>query len=89
MLPRVTKDLSGQDIDRHARRAQVAASDKDTRELTDEELLLTSPIVYGFSFSDKQFCEYILSYLWCLRHRGATAINALVCSRQAVERYLY
>ncbi len=60
MLPRVSKTLSGQDIDRHARRAAVATSstDPDARELTDEELILTSPIVYGFGFADKQWREY-------------------------------
>ena len=58
MLPRVTKTLSGQDIDRHAQRANAsAAANVETRELTEEELLLTSPIVYGFSFADKQWRE--------------------------------
>ncbi|KAI8996643.1 P-loop containing nucleoside triphosphate hydrolase protein [Trametes punicea] len=62
MLPRVTKTLSGQDIDRHARRttANAATQDPDARPLTDEELLLTPPIVYGFSFSDKEFLEFIV-----------------------------
>ncbi|CDO77722.1 hypothetical protein BN946_scf184969.g73 [Trametes cinnabarina] len=62
MLPWVSKTLSGQDIDRHARRAIARAStpDPDARALTDEELLLTSPIVYGFSFSDKEFLEFIV-----------------------------
>lgn len=59
MLPRVTKNLAGQDIDRHAQRANatVVVDATSDRELTGEELLLTSPIVYGFSFSDKQWCE--------------------------------
>ena len=58
MLPRVTKNLAGQDIDRHAQRANATVVVDATldRELTDDELLLTSPIVYGFSFSDKQWC---------------------------------
>ncbi|KAL1948228.1 hypothetical protein VTO73DRAFT_12303 [Trametes versicolor] len=62
MLPRVSKTLSGQDIDRHARRAAAATSsaDPDARELTDEELILTSPIVYGFGFADKQWLEFIV-----------------------------
>ncbi|KAI0672077.1 P-loop containing nucleoside triphosphate hydrolase protein [Trametes maxima] len=62
MLPRVKKSLSGQDIDRHARRAAgvTGAVDPDARELTEDELLLTSPIVYGFSFSDKQWLEFIV-----------------------------
>ncbi len=63
MLPRVSKNLAGQDIDRHAQRARVQLGDVDKRDLTDEELLLTSPIVYGFSFSDKQWCEYPRSWL--------------------------
>ena len=59
MLPRVTKNLAGQDIDRHAQRANatVVVDATSDRDLTGEELLLTSPIVYGFSFSDKQWCE--------------------------------
>ena len=59
MLPRVSKDLAGQDIDRHAARARGVApgTGTDSRPLTEEELLLTSPIVYGFSFGDKQWCE--------------------------------
>ena len=57
MLPRVGKNLAGQDIDRHAARAR-GVSGADARELTDDELLLTSPIVYGFSFSDKQWCKF-------------------------------
>ena len=63
MLPRVSKNLAGQDIDRHAQRSQARLAEADMRELTDEELLLTSPIVYGFSFSDKQWCEYPRSWL--------------------------
>ncbi|KAI1787039.1 P-loop containing nucleoside triphosphate hydrolase protein [Ganoderma leucocontextum] len=62
MLPRVMKNLAGQDIDRHAQRANATAVVDATlnRELTDEELLLTSPIVYGFSFADKQWFEFIV-----------------------------
>ena len=56
MLPRVSKNLAGQDIDRHAARAQGIAG-TESRELTTDELLLTSPVVYGFSFADKQWCE--------------------------------
>ncbi|KAI0356819.1 P-loop containing nucleoside triphosphate hydrolase protein [Trametes cingulata] len=65
MLPRVSKTLSGQDIDRHARRAAAgsATADPDARDLTDEELILTSPIVYGFSFSDKQWLEFIVEHV--------------------------
>ena len=63
MLPRVSKNLAGQDIDRHAQRSQARLAEADMRELTNEELLLTSPIVYGFSFSDKQWCEYPRSWL--------------------------
>ena len=31
--------------------------------LTDEELLLASPILYGFSLSDKIWCEYATRYV--------------------------
>ncbi|KAI0703900.1 P-loop containing nucleoside triphosphate hydrolase protein [Cerioporus squamosus] len=68
MLPRVSKNLAGQDIDRHAQRARAHLADADKRDLTDEELLLTSPIVYGFSFSDKQWLEFMVerveSFKW-------------------------
>ncbi|KAI0816845.1 P-loop containing nucleoside triphosphate hydrolase protein [Trametes gibbosa] len=62
MLPRVSKSLSGQEIDRHAKRAAatITGADPDARDLTEEELLLTPPIVYGFSFSDKQWLEFIV-----------------------------
>ncbi|KAI0771305.1 P-loop containing nucleoside triphosphate hydrolase protein [Trametes elegans] len=64
MLPRVKKTLSGQEIDRHARRAAATTTpDPDARPLTDEELLLTSPIVYGFSFTDKQWLEFIVEHV--------------------------
>ncbi|PCH35814.1 nucleoside triphosphate hydrolase protein [Wolfiporia cocos MD-104 SS10] len=62
-LPHVTKTLSGRIIDRHSRRARQYGAKKDKnvediRELTDEELLLATPIVYGFSLSDKQWLEF-------------------------------
>ncbi|KAH9934468.1 P-loop containing nucleoside triphosphate hydrolase protein [Epithele typhae] len=62
MLPRVSKNIAGQEIDRHAARAAGGApkDDVETRELTDDELFLTSPIVYGFSFADKQWFEFIV-----------------------------
>ncbi|OBZ76249.1 hypothetical protein A0H81_02954 [Grifola frondosa] len=65
-LPHVTKTLSGQDIDRHALRANSVAATSvmipsaETRELTEDELMLTSPIVYGFSFADKQWLEFAI-----------------------------
>lgn len=61
-FPQVTKTLSGQDIDRHALRdGAIAEESLESRELTEEELTLTSPIVYGFSLSDKYWCEYATS----------------------------
>jgi len=60
-FPVVTKTLAGEHIDRHARRlglvvdGQVPAD--NNRELTDAELMLASPVVYGFSLSDKQWRE--------------------------------
>ncbi|KAI0752423.1 P-loop containing nucleoside triphosphate hydrolase protein [Daedaleopsis nitida] len=63
-LPRVMKNLAGQDIDRHARRARQAnAHSEDIRELTEDELLLTPPIVYGFSFADKHWLEFIVEHV--------------------------
>ena len=83
MLPRVTKNLAGQDIDRHAQRANatIVVDATPNRELTDEELLLTSPIVYGFSFSDKHWCELSSSWTyfraWHLRPPRELTVAAL------------
>ncbi|KAH9835014.1 P-loop containing nucleoside triphosphate hydrolase protein [Rhodofomes roseus] len=60
-FPYVTKTLDGKEIDKHARRAGVSADGQtgsEVRELTDDELLLTTPIVYGFSLTDKQWMEF-------------------------------
>lgn len=63
-FPQVTKTLSGQDIDRHALRdGAIAEESLDSRELTEEELILTSPIVYGFSLSDKYWLEFTVEHV--------------------------
>ncbi|KAH9922160.1 P-loop containing nucleoside triphosphate hydrolase protein [Amylocystis lapponica] len=66
-FPVVTKTLSGDDIDRHARRLGLVAAGQsitdDTRELTEEELVLASPVVYGFSLGDKQWLEFSIDHI--------------------------
>ena len=57
-FPYVTKTLDGKEIDKHARRNGVFLEGQSVpgpRPLTDEELLLTTPIVYGFSLTEKHW----------------------------------
>ena len=57
-FPYVTKTLDGKEIDKHARRNgffMEGQSAPRPRPLNDEELLLTTPIVYGFSLNDKHW----------------------------------
>lgn len=64
-LPAVVRTLTGVNVDRHIRKqAIVPAKSAKFQALTDEALLLTSPIVYGFSLSDKTWSMdcYFISY---------------------------
>ncbi|KAI0922610.1 hypothetical protein AcV5_009538 [Taiwanofungus camphoratus] len=69
MFPMVRKTLSGEEIDRHALRAGAGASDTEwfspagSSELSDEEYMLTSPIVYGFSLLNKQWLEFSVDHV--------------------------
>lgn len=55
----VVKTLENVDIDRHVLRLSAEASEQadvvQADELTDEQLMLTTPILYGFSLSDKSW----------------------------------
>lgn len=55
----VVKTLENVDIDRHVLRLSAEASERgdvvQADELTDEQLMLTTPILYGFSLSDKSW----------------------------------
>ncbi|KZT08231.1 P-loop containing nucleoside triphosphate hydrolase protein [Laetiporus sulphureus 93-53] len=67
-LPKVLKTLSGSDIDRYALNADLAASGTqqwttEVNDLSEEELLLTTPIVYGFSLSDKSWFEFAIDHV--------------------------
>ncbi|GBE89825.1 P-loop containing nucleoside triphosphate hydrolase protein [Sparassis latifolia] len=58
-FPIVTKTISGNDLDRFALVAgAVTESLSEASELSEEDLMLASPIVYGFSLSDKQWLEF-------------------------------
>ncbi|EMD36673.1 hypothetical protein CERSUDRAFT_114625 [Gelatoporia subvermispora B] len=59
----VTKTLSGQEIDRHALRTNLSPSSDKQNQLTDDELLLTTPLVYGFSLGDKQWLEFAIEHV--------------------------
>ncbi|OCH84460.1 P-loop containing nucleoside triphosphate hydrolase protein [Obba rivulosa] len=59
----VTKTLSGQEIDRHALRSNPSPSSNEQTQLTDDELLLTTPLVYGFSLGDKQWLEFAIEHV--------------------------
>ncbi|KAH9940253.1 P-loop containing nucleoside triphosphate hydrolase protein [Amylocystis lapponica] len=66
-FPVVTKTLSGDEIDRHARRLGIMpvrqSTTDDTHKLTKEELVLASPVVYGFSLGDKQWLEFSIDHV--------------------------
>ena len=60
------KTLKGVEIDRAAIRAITGASPHDNplgklEDLTDDDLVLSPPTLYGFSLSDKQWCESAVS----------------------------
>ena len=63
-LPVVTKALTGEDIDKHPRKLSALrekvteAADSMILDLSDEELTLASPIVYGFSLTSKHWCTF-------------------------------
>ena len=56
-FPIVTKTLAGVEIDRHVLRLTAGTAKQEQfvnpKELTDDILMLTTPILYGFSLSDK------------------------------------
>lgn len=56
-IPIVIKTLKNVDIDRHVLRLSGKESQQegciDAGDLTDDDLMLTTPILYGFSLSDK------------------------------------
>lgn len=64
VFPIVSKALTGEDIDKHPRKfgASHSNAQKDDiapeSELSDQELMLASPITYGFSLADKQWCKF-------------------------------
>lgn len=54
----VTKNLAGRDIDRHVLRADANVLQEklaSVEELTEDELMLAPPNLYGFSLSDKDW----------------------------------
>ncbi|THH28748.1 hypothetical protein EUX98_g5449 [Antrodiella citrinella] len=67
-FPIVHKTLSGVEIDRHAlRNMNIATFKPDPEaslpELSDDQLMLTTPILYGFSLSDKQWLEFVVDFV--------------------------
>lgn len=66
-FPIVTKTLKGVEIDRHHLRLTAGTAKQeqcvDAKELTDDILMLTTPIVYGFSLADKTWCKLCISSL--------------------------
>lgn len=66
VFPIVSKALTGEDIDKHPRKfgasqANTQKIDKTPEpELSNQELMLASPVVYGFSLTEKQWCEFAL-----------------------------
>ena len=67
-FPIVHKTLTGVEIDRHVLRTAASVkqeAEAKLPELTDDNLMLTTPILYGFSLSDKQWRMSILSLFEC------------------------
>ena len=69
MFPMVNKTLLGEEVDRHIRPrygsavtikkgSEVHENEVPWKRFSDENLLLTSPLVYGFSLSDKLWRKY-------------------------------
>ena len=57
----MTKTLTGEDIDNYQHIFESSAdSEGGTNQLSEDELLLTSPIVYGFSLADKLWRMFFL-----------------------------
>ena len=60
-MTRVTKTLSGKDIDRHAMRTEATTSLEKLAtidDLTEDQLMLAPPSLHGFSLSDKEWRAY-------------------------------
>ncbi|TCD68283.1 hypothetical protein EIP91_011249 [Steccherinum ochraceum] len=65
-FPIVHKSLSGIEIDRHALRTSTTTPKVEPEavtELTEDELMLTTPILYGFSLSDKLWLEFVVDFV--------------------------
>ncbi|KZT08232.1 P-loop containing nucleoside triphosphate hydrolase protein [Laetiporus sulphureus 93-53] len=63
--PEITRTLLGGNIEKHTLNSNLAASNGQTSTtgatgLSEEELLLTTPVVYGFSLSDKRWLEFAI-----------------------------
>ncbi|KAK5109606.1 hypothetical protein LTR62_006843 [Meristemomyces frigidus] len=61
VITAVEVDENGDRIPNQRVESLAAHPDLKTREFTEEELLLTSPVVLGFSFSDKLWLEFTIS----------------------------
>ncbi|KZT08241.1 P-loop containing nucleoside triphosphate hydrolase protein [Laetiporus sulphureus 93-53] len=67
-LPRVIRTLSGCVIDKHTLSTSLTTSSAwqsttSIADLSEEELLLTTPVVYGFSLSDKRWLEFAIDHV--------------------------
>ena len=72
-FPIVHKTLAGVEIDRHALRTATAGKQETETappELSDDQLMLTTPILYGFSLSDKQWRASNILLLPCIRAKA-------------------
>lgn len=57
----VTRNLAGKDIDRHVMRTESSAEQEKLAwidELSDDELMLAPPTLFGFSLADKEWRKY-------------------------------
>ena len=91
-FPIVTKTLSGEDVDRHVRvrhadnnfNSSHATDGEDDvqhpawQNISDEDLLLASPLVYGFSLADKLWCKSLAACLRIFSDVSTTTVELMV-----------
>ncbi|CAL1706451.1 unnamed protein product [Somion occarium] len=85
-FPIVTKTLSNVDIDRHVLRLSTGTSQQEeiveAKDLTDEQLMLTTPILYGFSLSDKIWLEFTSDFVQPFEWNNEAYANLVIPAEQ-------
>jgi hypothetical protein len=64
--------------DEHSHLKRPPSLSDDHEGLEDDDLLLATPIVYGFSLTVKRWCEYTDYSLWIHVLKNFTQLNAML-----------